>query len=193
MKARVDLNKISTTKPKINSSVVNNEAAIHKMIYDAGSNGWTKEWYNRILKAYDDNTLTITGCREEVNLLLAEHKEENELSYEEKLLIMLFAHPQVKVKMGLDDKAGSVVLSLEWHRLTDFRHIDEVKEYYPAIYNRWADAGMIPNVEAKNEWNNYFDKEDNQEFLDRLRKEVPADSELRQPHEDWFKGYKNGR
>ena len=195
MKLKIDdKKKMAVSQPTKKSSGIGvNDAAIYKMLYGAGSNGWTKEWYDRILTAYDDNSLIITGCREDVNLLLAEHKDESDFSNEERLLIMLFARPQVKVKMGENEKAGSVVLSLEWHRLTDFRHIDEVKEYYPAIYNRWADAGMIPNVEAKNEWNNYFDTEDDQAFLDKLRKEVPADSALRQPHDDWFKEYKNGR
>lgn len=89
---------------------------------------------------------------QECELLLA---REDALNDEEKAVIMTNCHI---VPTDEELKPYSVVLSYEWHHQTDFRHIDEVKEYYPAIYERWANEGLIPDVApVRKKWKEFFE------------------------------------
>jgi len=38
----------------------------------------------------------------------------------------------------------TVVLKPEWHKLTNWRCIEEVYRFYPNIYEEWANKGIIP-------------------------------------------------
>ena len=105
---------------------------------------------------FDDAKLAALKKRYEIwqecELLLA---RTDDLNDEEKAMIMVNCRI---VPTEEELKPYSVVLSHEWHRLTDFRHIDEVKQYYPAIYQQWADAGLLPNTSpTEKAWNEYFE------------------------------------
>lgn len=115
---------------------------VQKMLYGAGDEGWTKEWYEKIRKAYKENMLTITGNKEDVNLILARDCEEEDLEDIERLILFMYAHPKKVVYVSKDKMA--TVLSPEWHKLTDFRHIDEVYKNYPSEYMRWVSKGIVP-------------------------------------------------
>jgi hypothetical protein len=119
------------------------EEHIHKMLYGAGDNGWTVEWFNRIYQAYKDNTLTITGESVFVNTLLSiENLKEGDLTDVERLGLMMFAHPQRVITLAKNDT--STVLSPIWHKTTNFREIKSVVDNYPSIYAKWCKEGVIP-------------------------------------------------
>jgi len=97
---------------------------IQKLLYGAGQNGWTANWYHRILEAFDNNTLSIGEVRpfdkntkslnelpeyySNINLLLSSHKPEEELTDGERLVIMAFCHPAVKVRIKKEDISRTV-------------------------------------------------------------------------------------
>lgn len=175
------------------------DQAIKNFLYGAGKNGWTKEAYQKRLDAFNNNCLAYTvPDPSDITLLLAENKREEDLTDDERVLLAVGCYPVVKIKKTEEQlKAELVVTAYKWHQLTDFRHIDEVYVYHPEIYKRWVEKNMIPLnklVDAppilKEYSNNEKNKESDEEFLQRLRREVPEDSPLRKPHEDWFKDYK---
>lgn len=116
---------------------------VKKMLYGAGNEGWTKEWFEKIKKAYENNTLTITGCEGDCNLILArENLKEEDLTDQERLLLFMYCHPKHIVYVKPD--AMATVLSPKWHELTNWKHIGEVYRNYRGIYNEWVKKGIIP-------------------------------------------------
>ena len=70
------------------------DKVLQKMLYGAGDQGWTKEWFNKIYTAFKQKRLSITGMRDEVNLILSvKDLTEEMLTDEERLVLMLYAHP----------------------------------------------------------------------------------------------------
>lgn len=77
------------------------DALVKKMLYGAGSQGWTKEWYRKIKDAYKNNTLTITATlgKGEIELILASNLKEEELTDEERLVLMAYCQPQAIIRI----------------------------------------------------------------------------------------------
>ena len=88
--------------------------AYAKVLYGAGADGWTPQWYQRIVEAYNTNTLTIGEIRPynrekvkpikplpqyytDINILLSENKKEEELTDSERVLLMAYCHPIRKI------------------------------------------------------------------------------------------------
>ena len=120
-----------------------------KVLYGSGY-GWTKEGYEKRLEAFRNGNLVITTKDPgEINLLLAEGKPEEELTDDERILLCAGCYPVTKIKMTQDELNGkTTILSLSWHKLTDFRNIEDVKKYHPEIYNQWKDV----EEKSKNMW-----------------------------------------
>ncbi len=143
------------------------EQEIKNLLYGAGKEGWTEEYYNKILECSKNNLLVVCGVRphktqegkyqyptgsekfkdilSNVYLLLAENKKEKDLTLQEKLFLMVNCHPLTIIKMNREQlTTDNVITAFKWHQLTDFKHIDELKAQYPDIYNRWVEKNMIP-------------------------------------------------
>ena len=195
------------------------ELEIKKELYGAGKNGWTKEWFERIKEAQRNNTLSIGNVRPDkegkyhfengseeqkwvssVAFILDDVNKQNEedLTDAERLILMMLCHPIEKVKVKAKDleegiKSLMVVESPKWHELTNWRHLDELMKYRPELYAEWRMRGIIPpNIKVEENKPVEAD-EDTKAFIDNLRENVPEDSPLRQPHEDWFIGMKEAR
>ena len=103
--------KVDTKTVKEVKQQLKDDLEMKNLLYGAGQSGWTKEWYNRIVDAFEDNQLSIGEVRanyewrgeypqyySDVKLLLASHKSEEELTDAERLLLMIYCHPVQKVK-----------------------------------------------------------------------------------------------
>lgn len=93
-------------------------AAIQNALYGAGNNGWTEQWYMKLCKAYENNSLSYgpipagyvpqkgTKAYEKytkANLIFAEHKPEKDLTDEERLFLFILCHPCYNSKSNIDD------------------------------------------------------------------------------------------
>lgn len=70
------------------------QMAIKNALYGAGKDGWTGEWFNKILDAYRNDRLSITGMSAEINLILSKKGiREDLLTDDDRIILMLYAHP----------------------------------------------------------------------------------------------------
>lgn len=121
-----------------------NKAAIRQALYGAGGNGWTEQWYNKILKAYNNNTLSYgpippgvipqkgTKAYEKysnANLILAQNKQEKDLTDDERLLLFMLCRPSYHQKSNIDDFK---FINGKWQRVVNEDELtksDELEEF----------------------------------------------------------------
>lgn len=167
-----------------------------------------------LLDTLIEHTKTLSGNKRRTNeiyinniqyiMTLLALRDEKQLTEKDKFFLManlavLHKPFPTNAERCESDNRAATVRSYAWHQLTEFRHIDDVKKYYPADYNFWLNNGMIPEAVIKKAWDECMDGpvekdpiEEAEILLEDIRKNVPEDSELRQPHENWYEEYKDG-